>query len=329
MKFKSLYVTENENNEYTREIVERDIESLPEGDVLIRVHYSSLNYKDALSCIGNKGVTRKYPHTPGVDAAGIVEESSSSEFKIGTKVIVTGYDLGMNTSGGLSQYIRVPAKWVVPLPENLTMREAMTYGTAGFTAALSVLELVKHGVTPDKGEILVTGASGGVGSISVSILKKAGYTVTAVTGLDDRSEFLKSLGADNIISREQADDTSGRPMLKAQFAGAIDTVGGNILATAIKSISYQGTVTTCGLTQSVDVPITVFPFILRGVNLIGIDSVELPVELKKETWSKIASEWKLDNLDKVVNEITLEEVSDVVDLMLNGKSRGRNIVRID
>jgi len=328
MGFKALYITEGENKKYNRDIIEREIDSLPEGEVLIRVKYSSLNYKDALSCAGNKGVTRKYPHTPGIDAAGIVEKSDSPDFKEGDEVIVTGYDLGMNSSGGLGQYIRVPAEWVVPMPANLSMKEAMVYGTAGFTAALSVLELVKHGVTPDKGEVLVTGSTGGVGSVAVAILAKAGYSVVAVTGKAEQADFLRKLGASRIISREEADDTSGKPMLKTMYAGVVDTVGGNILATAIKSAKYQGTVTTCGLTQGIDIPISVFPFILRGVNLIGIDSVELPVEQKKETWDKIAGEWKLDNLSELTSEITLEEVSDVVDAMLKGGAKGRTIVNM-
>jgi acrylyl-CoA reductase (NADPH) len=193
--FKAMVVEETENNQFTRKITEKSLEDLPRGDVLVKVHYSSLNYKDALSAIGNKGVTRNYPHTPGIDAAGVVEESSDLHFKSGDEVIVTSYDLGMNTSGGFGQYIRVPAQWVVPMPDGLTLRDSMIYGTAGFTAALSVYQLVEHGVSPEKGDVLVSGATGGVGGIAVSILSKMGYSVTAINGFTDQSDYLKDIGA--------------------------------------------------------------------------------------------------------------------------------------
>ncbi|MBT8370416.1 MAG: YhdH/YhfP family quinone oxidoreductase, partial [Deltaproteobacteria bacterium] len=254
-----------------RSIQDKSIDDLPAGDVLIRVKYSSLNYKDALSATGNRGVTQNYPHTPGVDAAGTVSESLQDTFNVGDKVLVTGYDLGMNTSGGFGQYVRVPAQWVVRLPKNLTLKESMFYGTAGFTAGLSVYEIVR-GVDKEKGDILVTGASGGVGSISVAILAKLGYSVIAVSGKPEGREFLTGLGAKEVIDREAATDGSSRPMLKARWAGVIDTVGGDILATAIKSVHPWGIVTCCGNVASPDLPINVFPFILRGARLIGINS---------------------------------------------------------
>ncbi len=213
-EFKALVVAETEDNQFIRSVENKRIDDLPEGDVVVQVRYSSLNYKDVLSATGNKGVTRKFPHTPGIDAAGIIADSSSEDFKPGDKVIVTSYDLGMNTAGGFGQYIRVPSEWVVPQPEGLTAKEAMSYGTAGFTAALSVWHVIENGVTPDKGDVLVSGTTGGVGSIAVSILSKLGYSVTAVNGVEDETEFLKEIGAQGIISIDEASDTSKRPLLK-------------------------------------------------------------------------------------------------------------------
>lgn len=326
--YKSLVVTEQENNTFSMEIVEKALSSLPEGDVLIQVQYSSINYKDALSATGNKGVTRRYPHTPGIDAAGLVVESSSENFKAGDSVLVTGYDLGMNTPGGYGQYIKVPANWVVKLPETLSLRESMIYGTAGFTAALSVYRLIASGVTPSDGEILVTGATGGVGSIAVSILHKLGYHVVASTGKTDANEMLLSIGATDIISREDLDDQSGKIMLRERWAGVVDTVGGNILATALKSTKYGGTVTTCGNVASPKLATTVFPFILRGISLIGIDSVECDMELRTKLWDLLSREWKIEALSKHVEEITLNELESKIQLILKGKLMGRTIVNL-
>ena len=326
--YKSLVVTEQENNTFSMEIVEKSLSSLPEGDVLIQVHYSSINYKDALSATGNKGVTRRYPHTPGIDAAGLVVESNSENFKAGDSVIVTGYDLGMNTPGGYGQYIKVPANWVVKLPENLSLRESMIYGTAGFTAALSVYRLIASGVTPSDGEILVTGATGGVGSIAVSILHKLGYHVVASTGKTAANEMLLSIGATDIISREDLDDQSGKIMLRERWAGVVDTVGGNILATALKSTKYGGTVTTCGNVASPKLATTVFPFILRGISLIGIDSVECDMELRTKLWNLLSREWKIEAISKHVEEITLNELESKIQLILKGKLMGRTIVNL-
>jgi len=325
--FRALVVSKEGDN-FVREIKEKSIDELPEGDVLINVKYSSLNYKDALSAIGNKGVTRNFPHTPGIDAAGVVEESSDPSFQVGQEVLVTGYDLGMNTDGGFGQYIRVPAGWVVRLPENLSLRDSMIIGTAGFTAALSVYSLAENNTMPEDGEILVTGATGGVGSMAVALLSKAGYKPVAATGKKDKEEFLKKLGAVRVISRDEVDDKSGKPMLKGIWGGAVDTVGGNILATAIKSTKYMGTVTACGLTQSPEFTSTVFPFILRGVRLIGIDSVELPMDIRLNVWDKLAGEWKLDNLDYLANEIKLDEVDNYIDLILKGKLTGRTLINL-
>lgn len=325
--FKAL-VVHDQDVEFISQIEEKNTDDLPEGDVLIRVHYSSLNYKDALSATGNKGVTRNYPHTPGIDAAGEVVESTDNTWKPGDQVLVTGYDLGMNTSGGFGQYIRVPKHWIVKLPPNLTLKESMTYGTAGFTAALSVHHLLNSGVTPDQGPILVTGATGGVGSIAVGILAQEGFDVTAATGKTSETDYLKNLGAQDIVTRTDVTDDSHRPILSARWAGVLDTVGGDILTTALKTTQYGGTVTCCGLVASPDLQTTVFPFILRGIKLIGIDSVLCPMDLRQNIWNKIATDWKLPTLDGVTIDCSLQELSGQIDHILNGQIRGRVVINL-
>jgi acrylyl-CoA reductase (NADPH) len=328
-KFKAMLVTETENKEFQRELITKQIKDLPEGDVLINVKYSSLNYKDALSATGNKGVTRNYPHTPGIDAAGIVVQSSYENFKANDKVLVTGYALGMSTSGGYAEYIRVPAEWIVKLPENLSLRESMIYGTAGFTAALSVYKLVNSGVKPSDGDILVTGATGGVGSTALSILSKLGYNVIAATGKASEKEMLLAIGATDVVPRIDIDDNSGKALLKSRWAGVIDTVGGNILATAIKSTNYGGSVTTCGNVASDEFKSSVYPFILKGVTLFGIDSVNCPMDIRLVIWNKLSSDWKIDNLDANVDEVSLEGLIEKIDMILKGHHKGRTIVNIN
>jgi acrylyl-CoA reductase (NADPH) len=325
--YRALLVNESADGKFTRQIVQRSVEELPAGDVLIRVRYSSLNYKDALSATGNRGVTKKYPHTPGVDAAGIVEESSAPDLRPGDEVIVTGFDLGMDTPGGFGEYIRVPADWVVRRPANLSLRESMVYGTAGFAAALSVYKLTAN-VTPDQGEILLTGAPGGVGSIALSILIKIGYQVVAVNGRVDATDYLLSLGAKRVLSFEEATDTTGKALLKALWAGAIDTVGGTILSTAIRSVNYGGTVTCCGNAASPELSLTVYPFILRGVNLLGVDSVHCPRDLRLKVWERFANEWKIERLDKITTEVSLDRLEERIELILKGKQTGRTIVNL-
>ena len=321
-----MVVQEKTDGTYTRRIAEKSLDDLPAGEVLVRVHYSSLNYKDGLSATGHRGVTKHYPHTPGVDAAGVVEVSLSEAFQPGDEVIVTSYDLGMNTPGGFGQFIRVPAGWVVPLPENLSPKESMAYGSAGLTAGFCILKLQEHGVTPERGEILVTGATGGVGSFAVAMLAKIGYQVVAVTGKMDEKQFLIDLGAKEIISRDEATDTSGKPLLKSRWAGVVDAVGGEILATAIRSTKLHGAVTCCGNVASPDLPINVYPFILRGISLVGIDSQSFPMTFRRQTWEKIATDWKLDNLDRQTSVCSLEELDSEIDLILAGKQKGRVIV---
>jgi len=326
--YKALVVKEASPKTYTREIETRTINELPQGDLLIRVHYSSLNYKDALSASGNRGVTRRYPHVPGIDAAGVVEESSSKDFTPGDQVIATGFDLGMNTSGGYGEYIRIPAGWALHCPQQLSLKESMIYGTAGFTAAQSVYRLVNFPVEPEQGKILITGATGGVGSIAVSIMAKLGYSITAVSGKPDAKEFLTSLGTEEIISRQQATDSSGKLLLKEKWAGVIDTVGGEILATAIKSTGYGGAVTCCGNVASPELPLSVYPFILRGVSLLGIDSAKCPVHIRQKIWQKLAGPWKIENLNSLVTECRLPELSAIIEKMLKGLQTGRVIVNL-
>lgn len=326
--FKALVVRVAEDKTVTRAMEDRRVADLPEGEVVIKVAWSSLNYKDALSATGNKGVTRNYPHTPGIDAAGVVAESRDPRFSAGDKVIVTSYDLGMNTAGGFSEYIRVPADWVVKLPAGLNLREAMIYGTAGFTAAMSVFELESHGMTPIRGEILVSGATGGVGSIAVAILAKMGFSVVGVTGKADAEKEVLALGARAMLPLSEAVDASGRPLLKTRWAGAIDTVGGELLATTLKTVAPRGVVTACGNVAGPELPVTVFPFILRGVTLVGIDSQNCPMEIRQRVWDRLAADWKLPQLESVVSEVSLDGLEERIQMMLQGKNTGRTIVRV-
>ncbi len=327
-KFTALVVEKTEDKRFVREIRERSLDDLPAGDLVVRVHYSSLNYKDALSATGHPGVTRQFPHTPGIDAAGEVVSCAGGEFAPGDKVVVTGYDLGMETDGGLGQYIRIPAGWAVRLPEGLTLRESMALGTAGFTAALSALKLEWAGVRPGEGEILVTGATGGVGSVAVSLLAGAGYRVTASTGKEADAEYLRRLGAAEVIGRDSVAAGAEKALLPERWAGAVDVVGGTTLAAVLKSTRYGGVVTCCGLVGSPELPVNVYPFILRGVSLIGIDSVQCPRETREEVWQRLASGWKPPRLDEVVTECTLAGVEEKVQALLKGGVRGRTVVNL-
>lgn len=325
--FRAMVVSETPQKTFSREIRERALGDLPAGELIIEVKYSSLNYKDALSATGNKGVTRKYPHTPGIDAAGVVVDSTTRLFGAGDEVTVTGFDLGMNTSGGFGQYISVPALWATKLPKGLSLRDSMCHGTAGLTAALCIIRLMASGLTKESGEVLVTGATGGVGSIAVSILAKLGFSVVAATGKAGEHDFLKGLGAKAIISREEANDTSGRPLQKPRWAGVVDTVGGNILATALKTTKYGGLVAACGNAMSAELNVNVFPFILRGVSLLGVDSVEIPMRARQMAWNKLAGEWSID-VGSLVTEVSLQELNPKIDEILTGGIRGRVLVNL-
>ncbi len=327
MKYKAYVVSETDGG-FTGEVKDKELAPLGENMVQIEVHYSSVNYKDMLSASGNKGVTRNYPHVPGIDASGIVTASDSDKFQIGDKVLVTGYDLGMNTSGGYQEYIQVPSDWVVALPEGLSLKESMILGTAGFTAGLSVKKIVDSGIKPSHGPVVVTGATGGVGSIAVSILAKLGYEVVAASGKPEKTDYIKDLGASEIIHRKDLDDTSGRPMLRGRFAAGVDTVGGNTLATVLKMMNYGGVVTNCGLVHDDSFTSSVFPFILKGVSLLGIDSVQCPLTTRLQVWTLLAEEFKPNNLDQVLHVIGLNELGDTFKKIKDNKHSGRTIVKI-
>ena len=326
--FSAMVVEETPDKGFIRRIQEKNIHDLPKGDVLIKVYYSSLNYKDALSATGNKGVTHRYPHTPGIDAAGTVEESQAPDFKQGDEVLVTGYDLGMNTSGGFGQYVRVPSAWVVPLPSNLTLKTSMIYGTAGFTAGLSINKLIEAGVKPEDGDILVTGASGGVGSMAVALLAHCGYSVTAVSGKPQAVEMLTNLGARQVLGRDAVTDTTGKPLLIQRWAACVDTVGGDVLSYALRSTHRHGVVTCCGNVASADLNITVYPFILRGIALFGIDSATTEMPLRRKIWNNFAGPWRLPNLDLFSSTIELAEVDVHIERILAGGQMGRRVVRL-
>lgn len=326
--FKALLVEQPEPKKFRRSLVNRSLADLPEGELLVRVQWSSLNFKDALSATGHPGVTRNFPHTPGIDAAGEVVSDASGRFQPGDPVIVTGFDLGMETDGGYGQLIRIPAAWALPLPAGLTLRDSMIIGTAGFTAALSVHALIAHGIRPDSGEILVTGATGGVGSVAVALLAKTGYQVVAATGKPDAAKFLGDLGAARIIARDEVTANFERPMLKERWAGVIDCVGGDTLVAALKSTSYDGAVTCCGLVGSPELNVNVFPFILRGISLLGIDSVQCPMPLRLEIWKRLATDWKLPQLAALARECDLAGLETQISAILKGQVTGRTVVSV-
>lgn len=319
-KYKA-FVTKESDSGFSNSIENLSVADLKDNDLIVKVSYSSLNYKDALSASGNRGVTRKYPHTPGIDAVGEVIVSNSSDFKSGEKIIVTGYDLGMNTFGGFGQYISISANWAIPLPKKLSEAEAMSIGTAGLTAGLCVRKLLMNDFTPDSGNVLVTGASGGVGSVAVMVLSKLGFKVVALTGKKDQADYLESLGASSVIMRSEMEE-QGKPLQKGIYQGGGDTVGGNILSNFISQTSQRGAITCCGNVASDKLQTSVFPFILRGVALIGIDSAESLLEVKKEIWNNFSNDWKID-LEKITKEVRLESLSEEVDKILKGEQIGR------
>ena len=326
--FPALMVRREGKSDSTLKIEKLTRPDLPPGQVVIEVEYSSLNYKDALACHAHPGIVRQLPHVPGIDCAGKIIESAVPEFAVGDLVLITGYDFGSGAWGGFSAQVRVPAEWVVPLPETLTPREAMIYGTAGFTAAQCVHAIQHHGIEPDRGEVVVTGATGGVGSVAIALLANLGYTVVAVTGKPEYADLLMELGAERIIGREEVDDQSDKQLLPSQWAAAVDTVGGNTLATLLRSTSYRGCVAACGLVGGDELPLTVYPFILRGVTLSGIDSAKCPRGPRLEAWNLLSGAWNVvEKLEPLAREVTLSQVSTEVDAMLAGKNHGRILVR--
>jgi putative YhdH/YhfP family quinone oxidoreductase len=325
--FPCLLVTKSPDGQISRAIATRPVSELPAGDLLIRVHYSSLNYKDALASTGHPGVVRKFPHVPGIDAAGVVVESNSPRFSAGDEVLITGFELGADRWGAYAEFIRISADWALPLPTGMTMRDSMFYGTAGFTAAMCLEAIERQEVRADAAEVLVTGASGGVGTVAVGLLAKHGYRVVAVSGKPEATEMLKRLGAAEIVPRDAVIDHSGKPVLSTRWAAAVDTVGGEMLATVVRSTKPRGCVAACGLVGGTDIPLTIYPFILRGVTLAGIDSVWYPVERRAALWEKLAAS-RLSEIESLTTEVTLAELEPKIQAILAGKITGRVIVRI-
>jgi len=324
--YKALLVRQLEDKSYVKSIEECNINDLPKGELLIKTHYSSLNYKDILSCSGNRGVTRHYPHTPGIDVAGIVEFSSVDAFKIGDKVVVSGSDMGENIAGGFGQYVRIPSKWAVHLPLGLSLKESMIYGTAGYTAGLSIDYLINQNVTNQNGEIIVTGATGGVGSISVAILSKLNYEVVASSGKSNSVEYLNRIGSCKVIGRENIVDKMSMGLMRESWSAAIDSVGGDTLSALIKSCKKNGIVIAVGMVSSTSLNTSVFPFILRGVNLKGINATIVKPEYRQKIWEKLANEWKPDTLKDIATIVSIDQLEDAIDKVYNGKIKGRVVV---
>ncbi|MBT2637597.1 acryloyl-CoA reductase [Bacillus sp. ISL-39] len=326
--FKAFIVNKTDDD-FSAEVKTIGLEDLPAGEVVIKVAYSSVNFKDGLASIPNGKIVRSYPFIPGIDLAGTVVRSDDSRYKEGDEVIATSYEIGVSHYGGYSEYARIPGDWIVPLPEGLTLKEAMVFGTAGFTAALSVHRLEENGLKPEKGKVLVTGATGGVGSVSVAMLAKRGYHVVASTGKESEHNYLREIGAAEIISREELAGEKIKPLDKQLWAAAVDPVGGKSLTAILSKLEYNGSVAVSGLTGGTDVPATVFPFILRGINLLGIDSVYCPMETRKLLWQRMASDLKPDGLlETIQNETTLGELPGTLASILKGENRGRTIVKM-
>ncbi|MBC1514761.1 NADPH:quinone oxidoreductase family protein [Listeria immobilis] len=325
--FQALFI-EKEQEKISLHFRETSIDQLPENDVLIEVHYSGINYKDGLAVLPDGKIVRSYPFIPGIDASGVVVESKSALFQVGDEVIVTSYDFGVSYFGGYGEFIRVPAEWVVPLPVGLSLKEAMILGTAGFTAALSVDALEFSGVTPEDGKIAVSGATGGVGSLSSAILSKRNYQVVAASNKADAKEFLQKFGVSEVVSREAFQPEKVRALDKQLFAGAIDCVGGKSLAYLLTAIQYGGAVTTCGMSAGGKLDSTVYPFILRGIQLFGIDSVLCPMPKRKRIWNRLATDFSLTNLDELATEISFTDLPTALHQIMNGGITGRYLVKI-
>lgn len=325
--YKAL-VAEEKEGEFVQSIKELKTGDLPQNDVLIRVHYSSLNYKDALSATGHKGITKKYPFTPGIDAAGIVEESKDDRFKAGDKVIVTSYDLGMNTPGGFGQYISVPGNWIVPLSNGLSMKESMMIGTSGLTAGIGVEKILGQHVKRKSGDVLVTGATGAVGSFGVALFAQLGFDVVAATGKPDQTDFLKDLGAEKVIHRDEVSEVDSKPMLSSKWVAALDTVGGSMLDAVLRQTAHNGVVACCGNVLGHELHTNIYPFILRGVSLMGIDSGITLIRDRLRIWNKLANEWKPDVLEKLYREEPLENLPKEIERIQKGEQVGKILVNL-
>ncbi|MGN0096089.1 MAG: MDR family oxidoreductase [Corynebacterium sp.] len=319
---------ENDDGDYRATLQELDEQQLPDGDVTVRVSHSGMNYKDALAITGSGTIVRNFPMVPGIDLAGEVEHSDNPDYQVGDKVVLNGWGVGEKHWGGMAQKARVNGDWLVPLPDNFTPAQAMSIGTAGYTAMLCVLALERHGVTPGQGEIAVTGASGGVGSVAVALLGKLGYTVVAITGRPEENRYLEDLGATEILDRSGFSD-AGKPLQKARWAGAVDVAGSHTLANVLAGTKYRGVVTACGLAAGMDLPASVAPFILRGVTLAGIDSVMCPREDRLEAWRRLGEDLDPAKLDMITAEIGLDEAVPTAQKLLDGNVRGRVVVDVN
>ena len=322
MKYRAL-VTNEINKTFNSSIQEKNLDFLPDNNTLIKVKFSSLNYKDALSASGNKGVTRNYPHTPGIDAAGIIEHTSGNKFKKGDEVIVTGYDMGMNTFGGFGEFVKVPDEWIIKKPKNLSLSESMAFGTAGLTAGLCLRKLLQHGLKPDDGKVFVSGVTGGVGIISLMLFNKLGFEVTAITGKMNEKDLLIDLGANEVLDRNDLDVDLVSPLQKPIYSGGIDAVGGKILSNLICSTTQRAAIACCGMVGGLSLDTSIFPFILRGLSLFGIDSAESLLEVKEEVWQSFSSDWKLENIDQHIKDISLDELPNEIEKILKGNQIGR------
>lgn len=325
--FQALFI-EKEADNTSLHFRETTLDNLPENEVTIEVHYSGINYKDGLAVLPEGKIVNQYPFIPGIDASGVVIESKSDRFQVGDEVIVTSYDFGVSYFGGYSEFIRVPAEWVVPLPQGLSLKEAMILGTAGFTAALSVDALESSGVRPETGKIAVSGATGGLGSLSTAILAKRGFSVVASSGKKDAKDFLQKFGVSEVVSREAFQPEKIRALDKQLYAGAIDCVGGKPLSYLLTAVQYGGAVTTCGMSAGGKLDTTVFPFILRGVQLLGIDSVLCPMQKRTQIWQRLATDFKLANLEELATEINFQTLPEALHQVMNGGVTGRYLVKI-
>lgn len=327
MSLKAL-VVRRDGDRTSRAVETLDDDSLPEGEVTVDVEYSTINYKDGLCLTGQRGLVREFPHVPGIDFAGTVRSSAEDRFKPGDKVVLTGWGVGENRWGGYASRARVKAGWLVPLPRGLSTRQAMAVGTAGLTAMLAIMSLEEHGLTPEAGEVLVTGASGGVGSVAVALLDAMGYGVAAVTGRPENDGYLRELGAKTIIPRTELAEPTDRPLESERWAGCINSVGGVMLARVLGQLRYGGSVASVGLAGGAELPATVLPFLLRGVNILGIDSVYQPLPRRLAAWERLARTLPPPLLDLAMREVTLEEVAALGDDILQGKLTGRTVVRL-
>jgi acrylyl-CoA reductase (NADPH) len=326
--FRALIAEKRGDDEVVRELSTLEPDALPEGEVTVRVAFSSVNFKDALATTAKGQVAQISPLVPGIDLAGEVVESSAPGVSEGQQVLAHGYEIGVARHGGYAEYARVPADWVVPMPEGLDAREAMALGTAGYTAALSVHLLEERGLAPDQGPVLVTGATGGVGSVAVGILAERGYEVSGATGKESEHDYLRGLGASEVVSREEVTAESERPLEKERWAGAVDPVGGPALAYIMRTLRYGGVAAVSGLTGGTALKATVLPFILRGVSVLGVDSVSTPIELRRTVWERLGSDLRPRGLKDMIAEVSLEGVEEVLDRILTGGVRGRTVVRV-